>query len=749
MSTAGILPGNDPSVHLTKSKQIIIDEKVSYSEISWYPPFFHTILAIIQIFAGTTDALTAAFILKILIAAFNILLVLSTYLLTRKFFGIGTAVVSALFTIISVPIFEMIYWGGYANFMGLAYVAFIFYLMNKDLGVKVKTLLLFLGTFTLILIHQLTAFVFVLIFFPIFLINSTGSKRKFTTFLAVIVGGSLALLAWYARIIIGGANMIIDYIFYTVGENFYHIPAVSIQALTKSHGITLYVMLAGITIMFIMKNKKTSLRDLMLIIFWLVVPFIFAESYLFGLNLPYHRFVYFFSTPIAILCGVTIYFGASKIPEFFKSKIFPKVTKNLKSKIFPKVTKNLKSIYVFKVFILLLVFSLFVVQTYTFVQQIETYPDFYKRATISTYNSGLWIKQHSGLNGTVITSRSPGSWFQVFSDHRTIQETDPLSSRSVVAESVLYSFFEIEKSQTITREYAPVSPSSGQGIDALRFNLWTEVFSIPNEKVYFIYVNPIGEWITIPLSATSITSYWTHNSSQPEVQLITEYLHRLFTIKKTVTVPSNSSLININWYVQTNQDLNGAKLEISTFFDPSLNFTSGFFPGILEWQNPWDNPTKIDKKGEWAIVEGTDLLTNEVAAILDEKNGFIVGFEFNEKPDWSNLGALKDRRIDALRLRYDLSYSNEWKNDEISFSLFVHSFELEEVKKWTYLELIQKLNEFQDFTVKTADYLTYIQEYNIKFVAIDTQQVVSNIEATPALDKIYDDGRMEIYATKK
>ncbi|MEJ2281358.1 MAG: hypothetical protein P8X97_05530, partial [Candidatus Bathyarchaeota archaeon] len=45
LSTAGILPGNDPAVHLAKARIIIMDEKVSYSEIAWYPPLFHTILA--------------------------------------------------------------------------------------------------------------------------------------------------------------------------------------------------------------------------------------------------------------------------------------------------------------------------------------------------------------------------------------------------------------------------------------------------------------------------------------------------------------------------------------------------------------------------------------------------------------------------------------------------------------------------------------------------------------------------------
>jgi len=202
MSTDGVLPGNDPAVHLAKAKQIVTDEKVSYSEVAWYPPFFHVIVAILQIFAGTLDVMTSAFLLKLFIAALNVLILLSTYLLSRKLFGIGVAVASAVFTILSVPLLEMIFWGGYANFLGLAYIAFIFYILNKDFRITIKTFLLFLGAFTIGLSHQLATFVFVLMFIPAFLVSTIGSKRKLIVFFAVIVGGGLALMAWYAPMLI-------------------------------------------------------------------------------------------------------------------------------------------------------------------------------------------------------------------------------------------------------------------------------------------------------------------------------------------------------------------------------------------------------------------------------------------------------------------------------------------------------------------------------------------------------------------
>jgi len=736
MSTAGVLPGNDPSVHLAKAKQIVIDERVSYREVAWYPPLFHTIVAMLQIFAGTIDAMVAAFLIKLLIATLNVLILLSTYLLSRKLFGTGVAVASAVFTILSIPLFEMIFWGGYANFLGLAYIAFIFYILNKDFGLSVKTFLLFLGTFTIVLSHQLATFVFVLMFVPAFLVSTIGSKRKILVFLAVIVGGGLALMAWYARMLIEYADIIIEHIFFSMEENIYHISAVTFDSLIKNLGATLFLASAGIPLTFILLKKKKALKSSILIIFWLAVPFLLSQLHLFGIYLPYHRFIYFFATPITILSGVTVYYTLKNSLAFLESKVIPKIAK--KSNILNAT----------KIFAMALIFSLFFIQALGFLQIIEAYPQFYERASISSYNSGLWVKQHSVPDGTVITTRSPGSWFYIFSDHHTIQETDPLYSRSKVAEAILYSFYEMENSLTLTREFDPISSSAGQAIYVSRFNIWTKALSIPNNQVNVIYVDPLGEWVTVPLSETVENIYWTQNSTD-KTQLVSEYVHEHFTVEKIVTFSSSSSVINIEWNVKARQNLAYVKLTLNNYFEFSLDFKEALIPGILEWQNPWDNATYINTSEKWAFVQGSDILYEKLAAIRDTQNSIIVALEFDESPDWFSLGALDNRFIDALRLRYELGDLGEGENQEISFSILAYAFELEEIEWWTTSDLKQRFDSQTDLQVNGIDFRTYIEEYNIKFVAVDTQQVASNIEASPALDKIYDNGRVIVYTTKR
>ncbi|MGW8289189.1 MAG: hypothetical protein ACWGNP_02850, partial [Candidatus Bathyarchaeia archaeon] len=172
-------------------------------------------------------------------------------------------------------------------------------------------------------------------------------------------------------------------------------------------------------------------------------------------------------------------------------------------------------------------------------------------------------------------------------------------------------------------------------------------------------------------------------------------------------------------------------------------------PGVLEWENPWDNATFINTIQKWALVEGADLLYDKTVAVLDTENGLLAAFQFDEQPDGFNIGALNNRFIDAVRVRYAFGDLVEGEKHDVSFFTLVHAFEFEEVTQWTISELKQRFITGTDLSIEARDFNTYIDDYNIKFVVVDTQQVVSTINATPALDKIYYNGRIAIYTTKR
>jgi hypothetical protein len=521
-------------------------------------------------------------------------------------------------------------------------------------------------------------------------------------------------------------------------ENVYLISSVSPEFLLETLGSTLFLALAGIPLMLIILWKKKSLKDSILIIIWFIVPFLLAQSYLFGIHLPYNRFIYFFATPIIILSAVTI-FSLTKIPALLEIKLFSKITKTVKT-----LSSN-----AIMILALVLIIFLFVSQVNVFIQRVETYPQYYERAAISSYQAGLWVKQNSNPDGTVITTRSPGSWFYIFSDHRTIQETDPIVARNPVAEAVLYSFYEMDNSFMLTREIDRVSPIAGQEMYVSRFNIWKRAMSIPNSQASVIYVNPFGLWIKIPLTETEQNIYWLQNSTDT-AQLVTEYVHEIFTAEKVVTFSSNSSAVNIKWNIEAHKKLASVKLAFSNNLDQSFNFKEALIPGLLEWQNPWDNATYIDGFGKWAVIEGpTEMLNDNTVTIIDEKNGILTVIELEELPDWFIFGALNNQLIDALRLRYELGDLAEGKKAQVSLSVLTVAFEDEIIEKGSVEDMGQLLDANMNLPIQLRDFQTYVEEYDIKFVAVDTEKVVSNIVATPALDRIYDNGRAIIYTTKR
>jgi hypothetical protein len=736
MSMDGVLPGNDPAVHLGKVKTIVVNRGVAYSEIPWYPPLFHAFLAVLLLFVGTVDVMVASLVLRFVVATINVLILLSTYLLAKKLLGTGAAIASAVFTILSVPLFEMIFWGGYANFLGIAYIALIFYIMNKNYVVSVKAFLLFLVAFALVLTHQLATFVLILVFIPAFFVGTIRSKRKFFTFLAVVLGGGLAISAWYAEVILRYSSVLVSHIFFEMKKYVYSIPTVSLNSFIKVFGATFFLGLAGIPLTFVLLRRRKASSSYPLLILWFAVPLFLSQSYLFGLYLPYERFINFLATPIAIFAGATVC-SLAKVPAFIASRLSS------------RMGKNRATLDVARFFTLAILVILFSFQGFLFLQRLQGFPQYYGVSGITGYNAGKWLKQYSIPDGAVVVSEKPGAWLGVISDHKTIEEANPhFGERNAVAEAVLSLFYEMENTRILTREYTSGDSISGQVMYVSVFNTWMKALSIPDNYVYVNHNDDDDKLRVVSLSETSKKIYWSHVTVD-ESQLVSEYSHDFFTLEKVVTFHSESSVINLGWRFTARQDLADIGLKVFSFTERSLDFREAFVPGVLEWQNPWDNPSRVNMSGIWAVVEcPPNTLGDNIAAMLDAENGVLVVFEFADVPDWFNVGALDNRFIDALRVGYEFGNVTKGESREISFSICSYSFESRDIERWTQATLKQLLDSKMNLPVQERDFLTYIEEYDIEFVVIDSQQLLLNVESSPILDRVYANDKFVIYAIR-
>ncbi len=349
----------------------------------------------------------------------------------------------------------------------------------------------------------------------------------------------------------------------------------------------------------------------------------------------------------------------------------------------------------------------------------------------------------------MVVSEKPGAWLHAISDQNTIEETIPLYGRNEVAEAILYLFYEMENTHVLSREYVHGGSISGHVIHVSVNNIWVEALSIPDSDVYVNYKDVYGKSKVVSLTETSKKIYWSH-STIDESQLVAEYSHDLFTLEKVVTFHSESSAVDFEWRFTARLDLADVELKIFGFMEPSLDFRKAFIPGVLEWQNPWDKPSRMNITGNWSVVEcPPNNLGDNITATLDEENGMLVVFEFADVPEWLNVGALGNRFIDALRTGYVLGDLTKDESLEISFSILLNSFDPNDSEKWTKTVLKQLLDEGTYLPVQQRDFVTYIEENNIEFVVINSQQLLSSVKSSPILDRVYSNNKFAVYIVRK
>ncbi len=106
ISMNGVLLGNDPAVHLEKAQIFLNTGEISLANLSWTPPLFQIVLAMIISLSGATEITQYIVILRILTVALNWLLLMSVYLLARKFFNRKVAIASVILLLMCFPIYE-------------------------------------------------------------------------------------------------------------------------------------------------------------------------------------------------------------------------------------------------------------------------------------------------------------------------------------------------------------------------------------------------------------------------------------------------------------------------------------------------------------------------------------------------------------------------------------------------------------------------------------------------------------------
>jgi hypothetical protein len=188
---------------------------------------------------------------------------------------------------------------------------------------------------------------------------------------------------------------------------------------------------------------------------------------------------------------------------------------------------------------------------------------------------------------------------------------------------------------------------------------------------------------------------------------------------------------------------------VSTFFDLQFSFEEAYVPGVLDWENPWSRPSNSEGN-DWAVVNfSLSTLTGSYLGFYDAKEEVVSALNFNELPDWGNVGALSSRQIDAVRFQYNFDKISI--NQTASFTYKILTFSKNSFPEMQNFKDLKNLFNFKPastFDIESRDYHDYINEYNIGFLVYDKNQLDTKIIRCKLLEIVYSNDRYAIFKIK-
>ena len=734
ISMNGLILGNDPAVHMEKAHIFLQTGKIPLENLGWTPPLFQILLAVLISFTGATSVAQLIFLEKALAVLIDWLLFFSVYLIGSKFFGKRIGGIAAVLLLFCVPMYELNLWGGYTTVLGLAFMFLLFLylpLAMKNIG---NIIIAFFVAFSLVLSHQLTAFLTVLILPPIILfmlIKSRGTHLK--ALIAVILGGGTAFFLYYFQAMFPYLGVLIEHVFFMQKTTVYQIPGTTLSAFMVNFGFVFVISLVGIFIAFFnFRAKKQPLFFLILFLSFLV-PFVLAESYLFGLYLPFQWFIYYLMPPMVVLAAVSIGFAADKVSAFYL-----KHKKSWKKFRLKAVTVS----------VVTLVCLLFVFRFGTVYGKIMEGSVYYSTSDIKAYDAGVWLRNNFPNETTVVVTEVPGFWFRSFSGKSIIAQTSHTVERNVVSESVLELAYEIEHPLTLVRAYdmtkGDVSDENYVSIN----DVWYMVSYSAADGNFFISYSANGVENRTKLADLNRETVFEDQSSLKKLTI--RYFNEEINITQTILVHNDTYPINVAWTLApAESEINNVALYVSTFFDLHFSFEEALIPGVLDWENPWSRPSN-SIENEWAVVNfSRTTLTDTCLGFYDATEEVVFALNFEELPDWGNVGALASKQIDAVRFQYNLDKINI--NQTASFAYQILTFSKTSSPEMQNLSDLKSLFDFKlatAFDLKSRDYHDYIEEFNIGFLVYDKNQLDTKIIRCKLLEIVYSNDRYVIFRIK-
>jgi hypothetical protein len=722
ISANGLVLGNDPAVHLSRAEMFLAMGRIPLGDVLWYPPLFHVWLATFIAFTGGA-AITieqAVFLLKCVTVLVNWLVIFSVYLLGRKFFGKKTGVLASSFLLISLPFWEVNFWGGYTSVASLGFMILLVYFLALNKKDTVTSLVIFMLTFFMVLTHQLTTFMAVLILGPFVLVTFFRSKGRFPkAWLAVILGGGLAFALYYSETIIPHiGDIIVLHILSGVQSLNYEIPAVTAQAFWLNFDFLLVFAAAGLIVGFFKSRENKQKSFFALLALGLLVPLLLTQTYLAGLLLPFERFIYYIVPFLAIFAAVAVAFIIDLMLSSYR--------KMINRRVFIKIAA---------VVLVALMVVVLVVRFEELGKQVNEELYYYSISDRNAYDAAVWVRENYLGPATTVVSEKPGSWFGLYSGKMVIAANNLVIQRNVEAECVLDLACEIEQPTTLIRTYDAKGEISSENYVSMD-DVWKRATYFDQEGA-FLSFEMAGSQYRFALSELTreLTLNFQNNNSK---SFDLKYYNDQVVVTENITVFNDMYQSTVNWNISPVQnEISNVTLYLTSYFDGSFSFQQAYIPGVLNWESPWNKPSEVGPDNSWAVVNFTgNALTDIYMGAYDAKNSVAFMMKFNKLPEWGNAGVLANHNIDAFRFQYQYDNISPGQNASSSYQILTLS-------KSSYSTMPQ-LNDLKsvfdvkaDFELITRNFADYIKDSNIQFVVYSRDRFYIELLKSNILTLVY------------
>jgi hypothetical protein len=733
ISMNGLVLGNDPAVHLERAQIFLQTGNIPLANIGWTPPLYQILLAALISVTGMTSLEQMIFLVKAVAVVIDWLLFFSVYLIGAKFLGRRVGAVAAVLLLFCFPMYEINLWGGYTSVLGISFVILLLLYLPSAVKGFGYVLVTFVVAFSVVLSHQLAAFVTVIILAPVIvvmLVKSRGTNLK--ALIAVILGGGIAFFLYYFQATIPYLGGLIEHVFFLQKTTLYQVPATSLNAFMVNFGFVFVTALCGVVVGFFTLRTRKNLTLFLILFLSLLVPFVLAESYVFGLYLPFQWFIYYLTPPFVIFAAAFLVFALGKVSAFYA-----------------KYRQSWRKLRLRAVAVVLagLVLSVFVVRFGVVYGKIGEASVYYSTSDIKGYDAGVWLRNSFPYEATAVVTEVPGFWFQVFSGKSVIAATNPIIERNVISESVLDLSYELEHPQTLFRALEAKGDFTDETSVSIN-DVWNRVsYSSAGGDFISYRVDGVDKHTALS-NFTREIGFEDAGSSPPK--LVISYVNDELAIKKIITFQNDSYPVNVGWTLSALKgDVSNVVMYVSVFFDLRFSFTSAYLPGVLNWKNPWDKPS-TSQGSDWAIVDfSPSTMKDDFLGVYDEADAVIFAMKFDKLPKWGNIGALASRQIDAIRFQYGFDKLSVGSDASFAYQFLTFSRSSNpSVQMPGDVKSLFDSRTVAPFDVMSRDYVDYIRENGIKFIVYDKNQLDTKMVQSKLLELVYSNDRYVIFKVR-